>query len=91
MKIDPNLSLVKGQETVGNNPRRSSRASRPNSSKGIELLISKENQQARRSDPTSLIEARSLLLDVTYGLSEASGETLTDLHVLKSPCLIRLP
>jgi hypothetical protein len=91
MKIDPNLTLVKGQETVGNNPRRSSRAPRPNSAKGIELLISKENQQARRSDPTSLTAARNLLLDVTWGLTETPGDTAADVHILKSPCLVRLP
>jgi hypothetical protein len=58
---------------------------------GIERLISRENQQARRSDPSSLTEARGLLLDVTWRLSGTPGETLAEVHVLKSPCLVRLP
>jgi hypothetical protein len=91
MKIDPNLTLVKGQETAGPSPRRTPRASRQASSAGIELLISRENRQARRSDPASLTEARDLLLDVTCRLSGTPGETLAEVHVLKSPCLVRLP
>ena len=91
MKIDPNLTLVKGQETAEPSPRRTSRNSRPASSSGIELLISRENRQARRSDPASLTEARDLLLDVTWRLSGTPGETLAEVHVLKSPCLVRLP
>jgi hypothetical protein len=87
MKVDANLTVVKDQEAVGNGPRKTARAS----SSGIELLISRENQQARRSDPASLTEARSLLLDVTWRLSGAPGETLAEVHLLKSPCLVRLP
>jgi len=91
MKIDANLTVVKGQEPVGNGPRKTNRASRQASSPGIELLISRENQQARRSDPASLTEARTLLLDVTWRLSGTPGETLAEVHLLKSPCLVRLP
>ena len=91
MKVDANLTLVKGQETAGNGPRKTSRISRQASSTGIELLISQENQQARRSDPSSLTEARTLLLDVTWRLSGTPGETLAEVHLLKSPCLVRLP
>ena len=91
MKVDPNLTLVKGQETAGSASRRTPRTSRKASSSGIELLISQENQQARRSDPTSLTEARHLLLDVTWRLSGTPGDTLAEVHLLKSPCLVRLP
>ncbi len=92
MKVDPNLILVKGQETASSGPRKTSRVSRKaSSSGGIELLISQENQQARRLDPASLTEARSLLLDVTWKLSGTSGETAAEVHLLKSPCLVRLP
>ena len=91
MKVDPNLTLVKGQETADNNPCRASRTPRQTSSTGIELLISRENQQARRLDPSSLTEARNLLLDVTWRLSKTPGETLAEVHLLKSPCLVRLP
>ena len=91
MKIDANLTVVKGQEPVGKGPRKNSRAPRQASSSGIELLISRENQQARRSDPSSLTEARNLLLDVTWQLSGNPGENLAEVHLLKSPCLVRLP
>ena len=91
MKVDVNLTLVKGQETAGDGPRKTSRVSRQVSSSGIELLISEENQQARRLDPASLTEARTLLLDVTWRISGTPEETLAEVHLLKSPCLIRLP
>ena len=91
MKVDANLTLVKGQETAGNGLRKTSRVSRQVSSSGIELLISEENQQARRLDPSSLTEARTLLLDVTWRISGTPGENLAEVHLLKSPCLIRLP
>jgi hypothetical protein len=55
------------------------------------LVISRENRQARRLDPASLNEARSLLLEVTWGLSGTPGEALAEVHLLKSPCLVRLP
>ncbi len=91
MKVDANLTLVKGQETTAPSPRKASRVSGQTSSTGIELLISRENQQARRLDPTSLNEARILLKDVTWQLSGTPGETAADVHLLKSPCLVRLP
>ena len=91
MKVEANLTLVKGQETAGNDSRRPSRTSRKASSSGIELIISQENQQARRADPSSLTEACNLLLDVTWRLSGTSGDSLAEIHLLKSPCLVRLP
>ena len=91
MKVDANLTLVKGQETTAPSPRKTSGVSRQTSSTGIELLISRENQQARRLDPASLTEARTLLKGVTWQLSATPGETAADVHLLKSPCLVRLP
>jgi hypothetical protein len=91
MKVEPFLTLVKSQDEPCTSPRRPPKASREVSTPGIKLLISKENQQARRLDPTSLTEARTLLLDVTQRLSETSKETLSEVHLLESPCLVRLP
>jgi hypothetical protein len=91
MKVDPNLTLIIAQETAGPGPRKASRVSRQTSSSGIELLISRENQQARQLDPSSLSEARILLKNVTGGLPGTPGETAADIHLLQSPCLVRLP
>jgi hypothetical protein len=91
MKIETNLTLVKGQETACTGPRKTSRVARQADPSGIELLISKENQQARRLDPSSLIEARDLLLDVTWRMSENPADSLTEVHLLESSCLVRLP
>jgi hypothetical protein len=90
MKIEANLTLVKGQETACTGPRKNSRAARPADSSGIELLISQENQQAHRLDPASLTEARTLLLDVTGLLSGNPADALSEVHLLESPCLVRL-
>ncbi len=56
MKVEVNLTLVKGQDETCTSPRKPPKASREVSSPGIKLLISKENQQARRLDPASLTE-----------------------------------
>jgi hypothetical protein len=90
MKIEPNLTLVKGQETACQRPRKPSRAARQADSSGIELLISQENQQARRLDPSSLTEARDLLLDVTWRMSGTRADSAAEVHLLESPCLVRL-
>ncbi len=90
MKIDANLTLVKGQETACQRPRKTSRGARQADSSGIELLISKENQQARRLDPSSLTEARGLLLDVTWRMSGTPADSAAEIHQLESPCLVRL-
>jgi hypothetical protein len=90
MKVDANLTLVKGQESACTGPRKTSRVTRQDTSSGIELIISQENQQARRLDPSSLTEARTLLLDVTWQLSGTPTESLGEIHLLKSPCLVRL-
>ncbi len=91
MKIEANLTLVKGQETACQSSRKTSRAARQADSSGIELLISKENQQARRLDPSSLTEARDLLLDVTWRMSGTPADSLDEVHLLESTCLVRLP
>jgi len=90
MKVEANLTLVKGQDTACTGPRKTSRAPRQGDSPGIELLISQENQQARRLAPSSLTEARSLLLDVTWRLSGNPADSLAEVHLLESPCLVRL-
>jgi hypothetical protein len=90
MKVEANLTLVKGQDTACAGPGKTSRPARQAPSSGIERLISRENQQARRLDPSSLTEARSLLLDVTWRLSGSPGESLSEVHLLESPCLVRL-
>ncbi|MFZ2087090.1 MAG: hypothetical protein WAU47_00820 [Desulfobaccales bacterium] len=91
MKVDINLTLVKGQDATSNSLRRTSGGPREVSPAKRDLVISRENQQARRLDPSSLMEARSLLLEVTYGLSTGAGDALAEVHLLKPPCLVRLP
>jgi hypothetical protein len=91
MKVEVNLTLVKGQDETCTSPQKPPKVSREFSSPGIKLLISQENQQARRLDPASLTEARALLLDVTHQISATPRETLSDMHLLESPCLVRLP
>jgi len=91
MKVEANLTLVKGQNEACTSSRKPAKVSREISSPGIKLLISQENQQARRLDPASLPEARTILLDVTQRLSATPKERLTEMHLLQSPCLVRLP
>jgi hypothetical protein len=91
MKVEVNLTLVKGQNEACTSSRRTSKPAREFSSPGIKLLISQENRQARHLDPASLTEARNLLLDVSQRLSETPRETVAEVHLLESPCLIRLP
>lgn len=91
MKVEVNLTLVKGQNEACTNPRKTSKVARELSSPGIKLLISQENQQARRLDPSSLTEARTLLLDVTQGLSGMPREAVAEVHILESSYLVRLP
>uniref|UniRef100_A0A7C3V674 Uncharacterized protein n=1 Tax=Desulfobacca acetoxidans TaxID=60893 RepID=A0A7C3V674_9BACT len=91
MKVDANLTLVKGQDTACSGSRKTSRAARQGASPGFEFLITQENQKARLLDPSSLHAARSLLLEVTWRLSSSPRETLAEVHQLESPCLIRLP
>jgi hypothetical protein len=90
MKIEGILTLVKGQETACQAPRKTFPAARQADSSGIELLISQENQQARRLDPSSLTEARDLLLDITWRMSGTSADSAAEIHHLESPCLVRL-
>ncbi len=91
MKVEVNLTLVKKPETAGKDSPRNSRISRAASSPGIELLISQENQQARRLDPSSVPEARTLLVAINRKLAATPAETLSGMHLLDSSCLIRLP
>jgi hypothetical protein len=91
MKVDPNLTLVKGQDASATSPRRTSRSRGEVSPGKKDLVISRENQLARRLDPTSLGEARSLLLEVVWGLSANPGDDLAEVHLLNPPCLVRLP
>jgi len=91
MKVEVNLTLVKGHNETPTSPRRTSKPSREFSSPGIKLLISQENQQARRLDPASLTEARNLLLDVTHQLSATPKEAAAEVHLVDSSCLVRLP
>lgn len=91
MKVEVNLTLVKGQEATGDGPQRGSRPLRQASSPVFELLISEENQQARRLDPASLPEARTLLHKVSRQLTKAPGEVAGKVHLLDSSCLVRLP
>lgn len=91
MKVETNLTLIKGQEATGDAPKRNSRIPRQASPPVFELLISKENQQARRLDPSSLPEARTLLKNIRQGMMETSGEVASGVHLLDSSCLVRLP
>jgi hypothetical protein len=90
MKVETNFTLIKGQaESTNGTP--SPRPARKDHTSGVVLLISQENQAARRWDPDSLPQARLLLEEVTRGLSRAPGEKLAEVHDLKPSCLIRLP
>ena len=91
MKVEVNLTVVKDEAVSDTNHRRTPRAGKESSSPEVVLLISQENQQARRLDPTSLTEAQNLLLEVTRHLAGAPGETLAEVHLLESQCLVRLP
>jgi hypothetical protein len=91
MKVDVTLTLVKGQDGVGGTPRRPPRSAREGSPPGVVLLISQENQQARRLDPSSLTEARTLFLDVTRQLTGTTEEVLAEVHFLDPSFLVRLP
>ncbi len=91
MKVEVNLTLVKGETMSDARPRRAPRVRQESSSPGVVLLISQENQQARRLDPASLTEAKNLLRDVTRHLEGTPGEAAAEFHLLKSPCLVRLP
>lgn len=91
MKVDVTFTVVKGEAASGPSPRRTPRVSQERSSPAVVLLISQENQQARRLDPASLTEARNLLKEVSRSLSGTPGENLAEVHLLESPCLVRLP
>ena len=91
MTVDANLTLVKGQDGVGATPRKLPRSVREGSPPGVVLLISQENQQARRLDPSSLTEARTLFLDLTRQLTGTPEEVLSEVHLLDPSFLVRLP
>ncbi len=91
MKVEVNLTLIKSQNTADVNPRKSPRGAREASPPAVVRLLSQENQQARRLDPSSLTEARTLLLDMTRQLVRTPEEVLGEIHLLESRCLIRLP
>ncbi len=91
MKVEVNLTLIKSQNTADVNPRKSPRVAREASLPAVVRLLSQENQQARRLDPSSLTEARTLLLDMTRQLVRTPEEVLSEIHLLESRCLIRLP
>lgn len=91
MKVEVNLTVVKGEALSGTGPRRAPRVRQQDSSSGVVLLISQENQQARRLDPASLSEAKNLLREVTQRLEGTPGEAVAEVHLLESPCLVRLP
>lgn len=90
MKVDVDLIVPKNQDAAGEGPPRTPQVS-PEGNSGMVLLIYQKNQQARRLDPASLTEARPLLLEVSRRLSGGSGETLTQVHLLKSRGFVRLP
>lgn len=91
MKVEVTLTLIKSQNTAGVNPRKPSRDAREASPPAVVRLLSQENQQARRLDPSSLTEARTLLLNMTQQLARTPEEVLDEIHLLESRCLIRLP
>lgn len=91
MKVEVNLTLIKSQNTADVKPRKSPRVAREASLPAVVRLLSQENQQARRLDPSSLTEARTLLLDMTRQLVRTPEEVLSEIHLLESRCLIRLP
>jgi hypothetical protein len=91
MKVEVNLTLIKSQNAAGVNPRKPPRVAREASPPAVVRLLSQENQQARRLDPSSLTEARTLLLDMTRRLARTPEEVLAEVHLLESHCLVRLP
>jgi hypothetical protein len=91
MKVEVNLTLVKDQNAADANPRKPPRVAREGSPPAVVRLLSQENQQARRLDPSSLTEARTLFLDMARQLARTPEEVLAEVHLLESHCLVRLP
>lgn len=57
---------------------------------GSVFLVRQENQQARRTDPAALREARRLLQQVARDLKGTPVMILAQVHALKNPSLVRL-
>ena len=88
MKIDANLTLVKGRAAPG--PRRPKNLSQSAPTSGAISLISQENRQAWRLDLNSLEEAKRLLGTVKHYLEVTQGDSVAEVHRLDNQCLVRL-
>ena len=90
MKIDANLTMVKGRAASGPGPRRLKSLSQSAPTSGVISLISKENRQAWNLDLNTLEEAQRLLGTVKHYLEVTQGDSLVEVHRLDTQCLVRL-
>ncbi|MEJ5329870.1 MAG: hypothetical protein WHT07_06935 [Desulfobaccales bacterium] len=93
MKVDPHLTLVRGESTAP----RCQNSSRPPASpqagppfRDLLTLVSQENQRARELQPHTVEEAQRLLNHLVTTLKSESPEILSETHRLQAPYLIRL-
>lgn len=91
MKVETNLTLIRNQEGASPRPSQPSSPSATRAPKAFELLISQENQQAGRLDPATLLQARALLNRISRELAASSTHQASEVHLLESSCLIRVP
>ena len=93
MKVEPTLTVAKGQADVGKTPGRPQKKSSPakNDPPAVVLLISRENQQAWQLTPQSLKEAEKLLKQIQHQLARESPDLLTGVHGLDRGYLVTLP
>lgn len=94
MKVDPHLTLVRGESTAP----RCQNSSRPPASpqagppfRDLLTLVSQENQRARELQPHTVEEAQRLLNHLVTTLKSEPPEILSETHRLPAPYLIRLP
>ncbi|MEW6386539.1 MAG: hypothetical protein AB1491_03385 [Thermodesulfobacteriota bacterium] len=90
MKIEANLTLVKGRAATGPGPRRPGSSRKNPTTPGATSLISQENRQAWHLDLDSLEEAQRLLGTVKHYLQTTQGDNLAGVHHVDSQCLVRL-
>lgn len=94
MKVDPHLTLVKG-ESAAPRCQNSSRRPVPQQAgpafRDLLTLVSQENQRARELQPHSVEAAQRLLTHLITTLKAEPPETLSETHRLQAPYLVKLP
>ncbi len=93
MKIDPHLTLVRGEPTdtrcQTSSPSHPSRGAGP-TFRDMLVLVSQENQRAQELMPRNLEEAQRLLRHLVTALKAREPEALSETHRLQAPYLVRL-